>query len=153
MKVELLRSSHSVGETNLHLQFTPAYRQDVFADELVRILVRDYMLATARKYRFEITAVGFGDDHTHVFVINWKNFSPAKLAQLLKGFTSYMMRKHHYTLIKNKLWGKKFWSGGYFYRTVGAVNADTVKKYVTESQEYSYKETASRQRTMIEFSS
>jgi len=44
------------------------------------------------------------------------------------------MRDGHKSLFVNKLWGKKFWSSGYFHRTVGAVNATTVKKYVAESQ-------------------
>lgn len=79
MNIELI-SSHCVGESNLHLQFTPAYRQDVFDENAVRILTRDYMLSAARIHKFEISAMGFGEDHTHVFVTNWKNFSPAKLA-------------------------------------------------------------------------
>ena len=32
----LRASGHTMGETNLHLQFTPAYRRDIFADKLVR---------------------------------------------------------------------------------------------------------------------
>jgi len=106
MKIELTRSSHSVGETNLHLQFTPAFRQWIFEVELTRILVRDYFLAQARRKKFEITAIGFGDDHVHLFVTNWKNYSPAKLAQLLKGFVSRMMREHQYDLFKRYLYGK-----------------------------------------------
>ena len=137
----------------MHLQITPAFRQDIFEDELTCILVRDYMLAQARRKGFEITAIGFGDDHVHVFITKWKNFAPAKLAQLIKGFTSRMMRKHHLDLFKDKLWRDMFWSGGYFARTVGAVNADTVKYYVEESQEYSYAGSGlSEQRKLIEFS-
>jgi len=148
--IELISSSHSVTETNLHLQLTPAFRRDVFENELVRILMRDYMLAQAKRKKFEITALGFGDDHVHVFVTKWKNFAPAKLAQLIKGFTSRMMRKHHFTLFKDKLWGDAFWSGGYFCRTVGAVNAETVKRYVEESQEYKV-DIKARQKTLIQF--
>ena len=118
---------------------------------MVRILVRDYMLAQAKRKRFEITAIGFGDDHIHVFVTKWKNFAPAKLAQLIKGFTSIMMRRHHWNLFKEKLYGKKFWSGGYFARTVGAVNADTVKRYVEESQKYKA-EVNPKQKSLIQFS-
>jgi len=45
-----------------------------------------------------------------------------------------MMRKNHRKFFNDKLWGDKFWSAGYFYRTVGAVNSDTIKHYVEESQ-------------------
>jgi len=148
--IELLRSSHSVTETNLHLQITPAFRQDVLRDEIVRVLVRDYALAEARKWGFVISAMGFGPDHLHVFITNWKNFAPAKLAQLLKGYTSRMMRLHHRDLFRDKLYGDKFWSGGYFARTVGAVNADTVKRYVEESQEYKVSMKIS-QKSLIQF--
>ncbi|MBS3050742.1 MAG: IS200/IS605 family transposase [Candidatus Aenigmarchaeota archaeon] len=151
--IELIRSSHSVTETNLHMQFTPAFRQDVFQDEDTRILVRDYMLAQSRRKGFEISAFGFGDDHLHVFVSKWKNFAPAKLAQLLKGYTSRMMRKLHWDLFRDKLYGDMFWSGGYFARTVGAVNAETVRKYVTESQDYSYAGSELKQRKLLEFAS
>ena len=154
MKVELISGSHSIGETNLHLQFTPAYRKGIFQGEAVRILTRDYMIAAARKYRFDIAAIGFGGDHVHVFVVKWKNFSVAKLAQLLKGFSSRMMRKFHKDLFEAFLWGNKFWSAGYFYRTVGAVNSATVEKYVAESQDFGYKGSEiPKQRSLIEFSS
>ena len=51
-----------------------------------------------------------------------------------------MMRAHHFAFFSGRLWGKKFWSAGYFYRTVGAVNASTVKRYVSQSQEYGVKQ-------------
>src|SRR3989338_1886717 len=153
MNVELISGSHNVGETNLHLQFTPAYRQDIFRGEAVRILTRDYLLSAARIHGFCISAIGLGNDNAHIFVTDWKNFSVAKLAQLLKGFSSRMMRKFHRELFSEDLWGKKFWSAGYFYRTVGAVNSATVKKYVAESQEYGYAGSElTKQRSLIEFS-
>lgn len=61
-----------------------------------------------------------------------------------------MMRRHHWDLFRDKLWGDKFWSGGYFARTVGAVNADTVKRYVEESQKYRT-EINPRQKSLIQF--
>jgi len=45
-----------------------------------------------------------------------------------------MMRKGYKELFDDKLFGNKFWSSGYFYRTVGAVNAETVKRYIKEGQ-------------------
>lgn len=138
--MELLKCAHSVGESNLHMQFTPAYRREIFARDDVRILTRDYTLSAARFMGIEILAIGFGTDHVHLFIRGWKNFSIAELARRLKGFTSRMMRKHHSALFRDVLYGRKFWSSGYFYRTVGAVNSETVRRYVLESQDYSYAE-------------
>ena len=43
MKNELRSSGHTVGETNLHLQFTPAYRRDIFSEPLTRELTTAYI--------------------------------------------------------------------------------------------------------------
>ena len=151
MEIELLKSSHSVGEANYHLQFTPAYRSDIFADDLVRMLTRDYLLAAASKWGITIAAIGFGPDHVHLFCTNCKNYGPAQVTKLLKGFSGFMMRKHHSELFKKKLWGNKFWSCGYFYRTVGAVNSWTVSRYVEQSQSKHWKIAIGKQTKLIEF--
>ena len=151
MEIEI-RSSHSFGEANYHLQFTPAYRRQIFADDAVRTLTRDYILAAAASHRITVAAIGFGPDHCHVFTAACKNHSPARAAMLLKGFSSRMMRKNHKDLFSNLLRGRKFWSGGYFYRTVGAVNSDTVRRYVEETQAKHWKVGPGKQSKLIEFS-
>ena len=145
MKNELTASGHSLGEANLHLLFTPAYRRDIFADTLVRELTVAYIMEKARALRVRISAIECGPDHLHLFVTNWKNYAPADLARQLKGYSSYQMQKSHKTLFENKLWGEKFWSGGYFYRTVGAVNAETVKHYIEEGQSKHWNNTTEQQ--------
>jgi len=151
MKFELLRSSHSVGEANYHMQFTPAYRRPIFADPLARILTRDYILAAAKRHGITVSAIGFGPDHCHVFTTGCKNHSPAQVAKLLKGFSSRMMRKHHRDLFSEQMYGNKFWTGGYFYRTVGAVNSDTVHGYVEHSQQKHWHVSRGKQKQLIEF--
>jgi len=118
---------------------TPAYRRKIFANEQVKGLVRIYFLEKAKKLGVTVSALDFGPEHMHVFLTNWKHQSVEKLANEFKGFTSYMMRKHHWQLFKHKLWGKKFWSEGYFYRTVGSVTSDAVKYYVEHSQKKHWK--------------
>ena len=154
MQFELIRGTHSVGEANYHMQFTPAYRQPIFADEATKILTRDYILAAAKRHSIEIAAIGFGPDHCHIFTVECKNHSSAQVAKILKGFSSHMMRKHHMNLFSHLLWGKKFWSAGYFYRTVGAVNSVTIKNYVEQSQEKHWTDVQkgkTEQRRLIEF--
>ena len=134
MKKELRHSAHTVGEANLHLQFTPAYRRDVFANPLVRELTVAYLYERAQQLGVFIAAVDCGPDHLHLFIEDWKNWSISSLACELKKYSSRNMRKRHKALFEDKLWRDKFWSGGYFHRTVGVVTAETVKKYVRESQ-------------------
>ena len=134
MASELRSSGHTVGETNLHLQFTPAYRRDVFVEPLARELTVAYIVQRAQQMKVNVAAIECGPDYVHLFVKDWKNWSIPVLAGQLKTYSSRMMRKGHNELFSDKLYGKKFWSSGYFHRTVGAVTAETVKRYVAEGQ-------------------
>ena len=137
--VELVCYSHTVGESAVHLQFTPAYRRAIFEIPIVRKLTRLYLEAKTKQMGVVLAGIGIGPDHLHMFVCGFKNYSIAELARHLKGFTSRMMRKNHWKLFKHMLWGKKFWSEGYFHRTVGAVTRDTMEFYVKNSQNKHWK--------------
>lgn len=149
MKSELRSSGHTVGETNLHLQFTPAYRRDIFVEPLVRELTVAYVAQRAQEMKVEIAAIECGPDHLHLFVKNWKNWKIPVLAGQLKAYSSRMMRKGHSALFGSKLWGNKFWSAGYFHRTVGAVTAETVKRYIEEGQRRHWQEREEQQQKTL----
>ena len=152
MKNDLRSSGHTVGETNLHLQFTPAYRRDVFADSMVRELTVAYVVQRAKSMKVEIAAIECGPDHLHLFVKHWKNWSIPVLAGQLKTYSSRMMRKEHKYMFDDKLWGHKFWSYGYFHRTVGAVTAETVKRYIKEGQKKHWSEAQQKeQKTLVSY--
>ena len=154
MANELRSSGHTVGETNLHLQFTPAYRREIFTDPLTRELTVAYMVERAKQMKVEVAAVECGPDHLHVFVRGWKNWKIPVLAGQLKTYSSRMMRKGYSHLFCDKLWGCKFWSAGYFHRTVGAVTAETVQRYITEGQKKHWGELEDKQqRTLFNYSS
>lgn len=143
--MELIISQHAVGESNYHIQLTPAYRQDVFAEPLLRELAIAYIAEKLQKFKVILAGYGFGPDHLHLFLSNVRKISEIELVRQIKGFSSYMLRKGHAFLFKDKLWGKKFWSQGHFYRSVGAVTKESMQWYVTEGQKkhwqkYSFEE-------------
>ena len=70
-----------------------------------------------------------------MFLSNVRFVSEIELVKQIKGYSSYMMRKNFSYLFRTKLYGKKFWSEGHFYRSVGAVNSETMKHYVEDSQD------------------
>ena len=152
MANELRSSGHTVGETNLHLQFTPAYRRDIFSEPLTRELTVAYIVERAQQMKVEVAAIECGPNHLHLFVKQWKNWSVKILAGQLKSYSSRKMRKGHGFLFSNKLWGKKFWSAGYFHRTVGAVTAETVKRYIAEGQKKHWSNDNNKeQKTLMNF--
>ena len=159
MKIELVKTSSTVGESNYHFQFTPAYRRNIFENTRVRKLVRAYMLSKAEELNIIISALDFGRDHMHVFVANCKKYSVESIARRLKGFISYVMRKYHWDLFEDKLYGKKFWTEGYFYRSVGAITSDSVEYYTAHSQKKHWEIVdfefykANEQRTLSDFRS
>lgn len=135
MEIKLIASSNAVGESNFHIQLTPAYRQDIFRDEQIAELTLAYILEKLHKLRVVVLGYGFGPDHLHLFLSNVRFVSEIQLVKQIKGYSSYMMRKNFSYLFKTKLYGEKFWSEGHFYRSVGAVNSETMKHYVEESQD------------------
>ena len=133
--METKKYSHAVGEFNYHIQLTPAYRREIFSDEKVLKLTRAYLVAKIEKMKLNLVALEFGPDHVHIFVADCKNYAPYQILQFLKGFSSRMMRKNHFELFKMYLWGNKFWSEGYFCRSISETTSDAVQHYIEESQE------------------
>ena len=153
MKTELVVSSHAVGESNFHLQFTPAYRRDIFRDSLVCELTLAYIFMKLQELKVQLLAYNFGPDHLHLFVSNLRFVSEIELVRQIKGFSSYKMRKGFWSLFKDKLWGKKFWSEGHFYRSVGQVTKETMKHYIEECQDKHWDKTKNKeQRTLLAYS-
>ncbi len=135
MKIEVVSYSHAVGEFNYHIELTIAYRRQVMRDERVMKLAKAYICSKANELKVKIVEMKGGPEHLHIFVVNCKNIAPCKLIQQLKGFSSYMMRKNHWNLFRQLLWGDKFWSAGYFCRSIGATTTEAVDYYIKNSQE------------------
>jgi putative transposase len=147
--MKIVVSSHAVGESNFHIQLTPAYRQDVFIDEQVAELALAYIIEKLNQFKVVLAGYGFGPDHLHLFITNVRFVGEVELVRQIKGYSSYKMRKHFSQLFSDKLYGKKFWSEGHFYRSVGAVNAETMKQYVKESQQKHWEKTPVKQEVVV----
>lgn len=97
-------------------------------------MTQAYLVAKIEELKLNFVAIEFGPDHVHLFVADCKNYAPRKIIQFLKGFSSRMMRKNHFELFKMFLWGDKFWSEGYFCRSIGETTSEAVEHYIKESQ-------------------
>ena len=103
MEIKLIKSSHAIAESNYHLTLTPAYRQDIFVDKLVRELTLGYILQKLKQLKIEMLAYNCGPDHLHLFVCNVRFVSEIELVRQIKGYSSYMMGKGHLNLFRHKL--------------------------------------------------
>ena len=153
-EIKLTQYAHTVGESNLHLQFTPKYRRHIFEDKDVLAECEHQFRGIAAELKVQLAGMGFGPEHAHIFVTDWKNRSIAELARRFKGASSRAIRlKYQARLTVKGLWGNQMWSDGYFHRTVGAVTSNTMKKYVTESQQkhWSSKKPEQKQATLLDY--
>jgi putative transposase len=80
-----------------------------------------------------LLAVETDEDHIHVFVSAPPRFSPALIANLLKGYTSRYLREKYPHL--KKMCGKDHLrTSSYYVGMAGAVSAETILPYITECQ-------------------
>ncbi len=137
--MELVRSAHSLGEANFHLQFTPKYRRDIFRDGEVKRACEDSFRETAARYGFAVHAIEFSPDYAPIFVGACKNLAVSELARFLKGASSRRIRQKCWSRVRAKLWGDAFWTAGYFYRSVGATTNEAIRYYLEHSQRKHWK--------------
>ena len=133
--MELVRGHHSVGEANLHLQFTAKYRRDIFRDRVGKRVCEASFRETAAQLGVVVHALAFGPDHIHVFVGACKNHRVAEVVRRLTGARSRRVRRACWDTVKTKLWGDAFWSGGYVSRSVGSTTGEAIHYYIQKSQE------------------
>ncbi len=79
--------------------------------------------------------IGTDKDHVHFLVQSVPAYSVTKLVTLIKSITArevFRLCPH----VKKQLWGREFWTDGYFVSTVGRHgDEDTIRNYVKKQGE------------------
>jgi putative transposase len=103
--------------------------------EPVEARLKELLAEIATQYGLEILAVEVMPDHVHLFVSAPPKFSPAEIVRLFKGITSRKLKKEFESL-RRQYWGEHatLWAEGYYVGTAGHVSAETIKRYIEESQ-------------------
>ena len=124
----------SVGQCAYHLVLVPKYRHKVFADKQVKKTCEIVLSDLAKQMGCCVQAIEVMDDHVHLFLdVNYK-FPLPKIYQKLKGASARILFMYFPHLRKKYFWGGHLWSKGKFFRTVGCVTDETVKRYIEQSQ-------------------
>lgn len=81
--------------------------------------------------RWNIDELNIKRDHVQMLVQLRPEISVSKVLQLLKGKSSYIIRKESPHLTEF-FWGKAeiFWGDGFFVETIGQVNESKIKEYI-----------------------
>ena len=128
---KLVRKSHNVSVLIYHYICPSRYRRVVFGQKADRIL-KETCIEIAKRYEIEFIEIGTDKDHVHFLIQSVPMYSPKKVIQVVKSITAREIFKRA-PEVKQKLWGGKFWTDGYYVNTVSRYgNEDTVQRYVKE---------------------
>lgn len=125
----LARSSHGVSQNTYHMIWVTKYRYPTFKTEGMRTVCKNAISVAAKRHGIEIFECEVMPDHIHLFARLPRTMSVSKAFGLLKGYTSYHIRKY-------QPWRKKYramWSPFTFSRTVGSVTGGVIEHYIKES--------------------
>ena len=117
--------------------FIPKYRRKVLYGQ-VRADVREILRTLCGYKKVEIVEGAVCEDHVHICVSIPPKLSVSEFMGYLKGKSALMVFDKHPQM--GTKWDRSFWARGYYVTTVGNVNQETIKKYIAEQQQESYKE-------------
>lgn len=126
------RGPHTVTELKYHFVWKTKYSYPVLQGE-IGLRLRELLREICVEKGLTVIKGNIRPNHLHVLVSAPAYYSPAKLAQYLKGKSSYRLQRE-FRALQKRYWGQHLWGRGYFCATVGAVTEEQVKRYI-ESQD------------------
>ncbi len=115
-----------------HLVWMPKYRRKILTGEIQKETKR-LIVECCERHRLTLLALEIDIDHIHVFVSAPPRFSPAMLANLLKGHSSRYLRER-FPHLKKECGKEHLWTQSYYVGTAGTVSVETIKRYILECQ-------------------
>ncbi len=129
--------SHTRWSCQYHIVFIPKYRKKVMYGK-VRTDVREILRTLCQYKKVEIIEGAVCIDHIHLCVSIPPKLSVSEFVGYLKGKSALMIHDRHPEMT-NK-WNREFWARGYYVTTIGNINEDTIRKYITKQEEESKRE-------------
>ena len=113
----------------IHIVFSTKNREPYLTKE-IRQKVHQHIIQNCKEKEIFILAVNGYTDHLHCLVSLGKEQSIAKIAQLIKGESSFWINK-------NNLCSSKFaWQDDYFAVSVSESQVEIVQKYIQNQEEH-----------------
>ena len=122
--------AHTKHRMLYHIVWIPKYRKRSLIGEIAQ-RIKELIEECAEVNQWRIDELSVQKDHVHILIQLRPDISVSKVVQLLKGSTSYQIRKE-YPKLKEFYLGttKSFWSDGFFVETVGQINEAKIKEYI-----------------------
>jgi putative transposase len=120
--------AHTTHRNMYHLVWLPKYRKKIL-DGRIKERLEEVFRICAEVNGWEIQELNIQLDHVHMVVQIPPSVAVCKVVQFFKGASSKLIREE-ISEVKKYLWGKDFWSDGYFSETFGHCSEETILKYV-----------------------
>ncbi len=111
-----------------HLVWITKYRYNVLNGDIatrIRTIIREVCMS----YDIKILKGVVSKNHIHLLVSTPPTIAPSKLAQLLKGKSSFKIQQE-FPELKKRYWGQHIWARGYFCASAGNVTDEMIKEYL-----------------------
>ena len=137
---ETWRKSHNISILIYHFVCPAKYRRVVFGDEVEEV-IKETCLEIEKRYEIKFIEIETNGDQVHFLIQSVPMYSAKKIIQVVKSITAREIFEK-VPEVKKKLWGREFWTDGYYVSTVGQRGSEeTIRKYVQEQgKENEYKQ-------------
>jgi putative transposase len=127
------RGAHTVLELKYHFVWKTKYGYPVLHKDIA-LRLRDLLKQICAEKEIDVVRGNVRANHVHVLVSAPSDMAPSKIAQYLKGKSSYRLLRE-FPELKKRYWGSHLWSRGYFCCTVGAVTEEMIKRYIEDQSD------------------
>jgi len=129
------KGKHTVFHHRYHIVWITKYRYKVLTGA-VRARVREIARQVCEELGVTIISGVLSADHVHMFVSIPPHRAVSEVMRRIKGRTSRKIQMEYPELGK-KYWGRRFWARGYFCKTSGAVDEQTILQYIEKHTPHS----------------
>ena len=130
MGAKYRNASHTVYDIKYHFVWITKYRYKILRGNIA-LRCRELLRQGCEANGLQIIEGHIRPDHIHMLISAPTTISPAEIMKKLKGRSSHMLQDE-FRELKKRYWGQHMWGRGYFCGTVGAVNEETIRKYIEE---------------------
>ncbi len=126
---EHILKRHTKSLLIFHLVCPVKYRRNVFTSETSQSL-KVICLELGIRYEYNFLEIGIDGDHVHFLIQTVPNVLISGMVNTIKSITARMIFKSH-PEVKKFLWGRQFWTNGYYINTVGHYgNLNMITNYI-----------------------
>ncbi len=132
MKQQYRSYGNSVGNNLKSIQITTKYRYKMLKQDKLKTFCKVAIEEACKRWKIEIVILKVLPEHTHLIVDCPRTISDAKLMQIIKGLSSYILFRLCPDFRKRYSRGE-FWNDGYFCASCGS-DFEKALRYI-ENQE------------------